>query len=432
MTLKQLMDARKAKREEMRALLDAATNGLSAEQQASFDKLEAEANQLTASIERLSALESAEATAGRRTEANPTASQRIEGGADRRSADPWAGFAGPEEFYRSVRGTEYNQHDPRLDALRSAAGANQHGEHSQYGYLAPPQLSADLLASIDELDPYEDLSALCNVEPSGAAIVHFDRDEYLPWSTSGVTARRRDEADAMTAQKTTKPTKASLEPHGLFVYVEATDELLADAPRMMNRLTVQSANAIVHKQNTEILEGTGVGQMVGILTSANTALISIAKVSGQAADTVVKGNIDGIWNRVTPRAKRRGFWMCGAGVLSAIEGITQGNTNLFMPAGGITELGLARLRGRPVIESEYLPELGEENDLVFVDLQAYKIIERQGLEYATSMHILFDKAMQAFRWTKRINGMPRIATAIARNKATNYSMSPFVRLEARA
>lgn len=430
MKLSELIAARKAKREQMRALLDAAPNGLTAEQQAEFDKLDAETKNLTASIDRLTAFEAEERPNARRTEAEPP-TPRVEGGNDRREADPWAGFAGPEDFYRAVRGAEFGAHDQRLDILRSAAGANQHGEHSQYGYLAPPQLSADLLASIDELDPYEDLSALCNVEPTSAPIVKFDRDEYLPWSTSGITARRRDEGNAMAAQQSTKPQQASLEPHGLFVYVEATDELLADAPRMMNRLTVQSANAIVHKQNTEILEGTGVGQMVGLLTSANTALISIAKVSGQAADTIVKGNIDGIWNRVTPRAKRRGFWMCGAGVLSAIETISQGNNNLFMPAGGLTQLGLAQLRGRPVVESEYLPELGEENDLVFVDLQAYKIIERQGLEYATSMHILFDRAMQAFRWTKRINGMPRIATAIARNKATNYSMSPFVRLEAR-
>jgi len=47
------------------------------------------------------------------------------------------------------------------------------------------------------------------------------------------------------------------------------------------------------------------------------------------------------------------------------------------------------------------------------------------------MHLLFDRGMQAFRWTKRINGMPRLSSTIARNKASNYPVSPFVKLEAR-
>jgi HK97 family phage major capsid protein len=427
--LEKLRAALKATTDKMQLIISRSDNGFSAEDRTEFDALTA------SSVTQKQDLQRAEIAAGLVAEVGSSAGRRtdVTGGANRAAADPWAGFAGAEEFYRAVRANDYGTSDNRLDVLRAAAGANQHGEHSQYGFLAPPQLSSDLLAAIDELDEFENLAALCNIEPSNAALVKFDRDEYVPWSSGGVTARRRDEFDAMTAQKTTKPQQAQLEPHGLYVYVEAGDELLADAPRMLNRLTVQSANAIVHKQNTEIMEGTGVGQMAGILTAANTALISVAKVGGQAADTIVKGNIDGVWNRVTPRAKRRGFWMCGAGVLSAIEGIYQANTNLFMPEGGITELGLARLRGRPVVESEYLPELGEQNDLIFVDLQAYKIIERQSLEYATSMHILFDRAAQAFRWTKRINGMPRIATPISRNKAgSGYTVSPFVRLEARA
>lgn len=427
--LEKLRAALKATTAAMQAIIARSTDGFSSEDRAEFDKLEAQAKSQKEDLAR------AEIAAGLVAELGTSAGRRTEvtGGVDRSTLDKWAGFKGAEEFYRCVRGAEFGQSDQRLDSLKAAAGANQHGENSQYGYLAPPQLSADLLAAIDELDEFENLAALCNVEPSNAAFVEFDRDEYLPWSVGGISARRRDELDAMTAQKATKPSKAQLKPEGLYVYVEAGDELLADAPRMLNRLTVQSANALVHKQNTEILEGTGTGQMLGILNGGNSALISVAKKSGQAADTVVKENIDGIWNRVTPRAKRRGFWMCGAGVLSAIEGIYQANTNLFMPEGGITELGLARLRGRPVVESEYLPELGSENDLIFVDLQAYKIIERQSLEYATSMHILFDRAAQAFRWTKRINGMPRIATKISRNKAgSDYTMSPFVRLEARA
>jgi HK97 family phage major capsid protein len=426
--LKELRAALQATTQKMQAIIDRSAGGFSAEDRAEFDNLTALSRTQKEDLARVEGAESLNAelgaSAGRRTE--------ITGGVDRATLDKWAGFKGAEEFYRTIRGASFGQTDQRLEALKAAAGPNQHGENSQYGYLAPPQLSSDLLAAIDELDEFENLASLCNVEPTNAAMVKFDRDEYLPWSAGGITARCRDELAAMTAQKTIPPKQSQLEPEGLYVYIEAGDELLSDAPRMLNRLTVQAANALVHKQNTEILEGTGAGQMLGILNASNSALISVAKKVSQAADTVVKENIDGIWNRVTPRAKRRGFWMCGAGVLSAIEGISQGNNNLFMPAGGLTELSLARLRGRPVVETEYLPELGSQNDLIFVDFQAYKIIERQSVEYATSMHILFDQAAQAFRWTKRINGMPRIATPISRNKAgSDYTMSPFVRLEAR-
>lgn len=433
MTLKELMAARKAKADAMRALIaSAGENGMNAEQQAEFDKLEAEAKQLLKTIESAQAVEALHASTGRQTEPGSAAPMRIEGGTDRATQDPWAGFSGPGEFYGAIRRQSFGQHDQRLDALRSAVGATGHGENSQDGYLAPPQLAGDLFSAVDEFAD-EDLYRLCDVEPSAASHVEFDRDEGLTWTSGEITAKWRDEGGSMTPQRTKPPQKATLKPESMYVFVKSSDELLADAPRMFNRLTKKSAAAIIYKRNTALLEGTGVGQPIGVFSSSNGALITVAKESGQAADTIVKANIDKMYNNLLPRSKGRARWMCGPGVLMALEGIYQANSNLFMPAGGLQDTPLARLRGMAAMESEYIPQLGDANDISLIDFSGIKVVERQGIQYATSIHIYFDTAEQAFRWTLRWNAMPKLSAPLTRNKGSSaYNLSHFVTLAERA
>lgn len=427
MNLEKLRAALKATTDKMQAIIARSENGFSAEDRTEFDALTASSKTQKEDLLR------AEIAAGLVAELGTSSGRRtdVTGGEDRKAADPWAGFQSGAHFVHAVRQQAYGAHNPLLDGLKAAAGATTMGENSQDGYSAPPALSADFISAIAELED-EDYGAMCDIEPTSAASVDIMRDDNLTWTSGQIAARRRDEGDSQTAQKVKPEGSTNIKMEPMYVFVQATEELLADSPRLIDRLTTRSAAAFIYKRNTELLEGTGVGQALGILNSANGALISVAKTSGQTADTVTIDNINAMWDRVLPRSKQRGVWLCGPGVLSALEKAGQNNQNLFMPQGGLTESRFARLRGRPIMESEYLPELGEQNDLIFADWMGYKLIERQGVELVRSIHFLFDKSTECFRWTTRWNGLPRLKAAITRNKSSNYSMSHFVRLEARA
>jgi HK97 family phage major capsid protein len=273
---------------------------------------------------------------------------------------------------------------------------------------------------------------MCDIEPTSAASVDIERDDNLTWTNGQIVAKRRDEGDSQSAQKPNPDGVTNVKMEAMYVLVKATEELLSDSPRLINRITVKAAAAFVHKRNTELFDGTGVGQALGILSASNGALVSVAKDASQTAATVTIGNVNGIWDRVLPRSKQRGVWMCGAGVVSALTKIGQNNENIFMPQGGLSGARFPALLGRPIMETEYLPEIGSQNDLIFVDWMGYKLIERQGINLQRSIHFLFDTSTECFKWTTRWNGLPRLKAPVARNKASNFSMSHFVRLEARA
>ncbi len=425
--LEKLRAALKATTEKMALIISRSDNGFSAEDRVEFDALKA------ASVTQKEDLQRAEIAVGLIAEVGSSAGRRtdVTGGTDRKAADPWAGFNSGAHYVHAVRAAALGSFDPLLNGLKAAAGPGVMGENSQDGYMAPPALSADFISAIDELQS-EDIGAMCDIEPTSAASVDIDRDDSLTWSSGQITAKWRDEGDTMTGQKPLPQGTTNVKVESMYVFVKATEELLADAPRLINRLTKTSAEAFVYKRNTALFEGTGVGQALGILNASNGALVSVAKDAGQAADTVTIGNVNGIWDRVLPRSKQRGVWMCGAGVVSALTKIGANGQNLFMPQGGLSAARYPTLLGRPIMETEYLPGLGDQNDLIFADWQGYKIIERQGIELVRSIHFLFDKGIECFRWTTRWNGLPRLKAPIARNKATAYTMGHFVRLEERA
>ena len=425
--LEKLRAALKATTEKMQLIISRSDNGFSAEDRTEFDALAA-----TSKLQK-DDLQRAEIAAGLVVEVGTSAGRRadVTGGTDRKAADPWAGFQSGAHFVSAVRLDAFGTHNPLLDGLKAAAGSGVMGENSQDGYMAPPALSKDFISAIDELED-EDFGAMCDIEPTSASSVDVERDDNLTWTSGQVTARRRDEGDTMNGQKVLPPGVTNIKPEAMYIFVKVTDELRDDAPRLISRLTTKSAAAFVYKRNTELMEGTGVGQALGILSAGNGALVSVAKDSGQAADTVTIGNVNSIWDRVLPMSKRRGVWMCGAGVVSALTNIGANSQNLFMPQGGLSESRFPTLLGRPIMETEFLPAIGDQNDLIFVDWNGYKIIERQTVELARSIHFLFDKGEEAFRWTTRWNGLPRLKAPLARNKATAFSMSHFVRLEERA
>ena len=88
--------------------------------------------------------------------------------------------------------------------------------------------------------------------------------------------------------------KAALTPtlmqlHELYAFVLATNEILDDAPRLQNRITVQAARAIRWKAFEAVVWGDGNGKPLGFMNSP--ALVTVTKEGGQAAATLVTANI---------------------------------------------------------------------------------------------------------------------------------------------
>lgn len=218
--------------------------------------------------------------------------------------------------------------------------------------------------------------------------------------------------------------------HELYTLAQVTEELLEDAPRLNNRLTKKAAEAIAWKKNSAIVEGSGVGQPLGWMNSP--AKISVAKETGQTADTIIAQNVINMYTRLQMIPGDRPFWMVNQDTLPQLMTMTVGDKPIWMPPNGLSDAPGGFLMGRAIRFSEFAETLGDNGDIQLISPKGYYGVRRaSGIKFATSVHLYFDYNAQAFRWVFRYGGQPHLSKVVQPAKG-NSTRSHFVTLAERA
>jgi HK97 family phage major capsid protein len=175
-----------------------------------------------------------------------------------------------------------------------------------------------------------------------------------------------------------------------------------------------------------IFEGGGAGMPFGIMNSP--ALVTVPKQSGQAAATIVKENIDNMWARLWARSRRNAVWFinqdCEPQLNQMNQAVGTGGQLVYLPPGGLSNAPYATLYGRPLFATEYNNALGAPGDIMLADLSQYTLVDKGGVQAATSMHVAFLTDEFVFRITYRVDGKPMWATTITPFKGSLVK-SPF-------
>jgi HK97 family phage major capsid protein len=353
--------------------------------------------------------------------------------------DPTGGFRDLGAMALSVMGavTRTGPVDPRLDRIArgyfttgdigASTPTNVHMEtNSTEGWMVPPQFREEVW----ELAFADDLMGLIPMEPTSSNAVEMGVDESTPWGASGIQALWRYEAQKMDPTKLTTRGKR-VEINELYAFVLATEELLADAPRLNDRITRQAARAIQWVGSESFMWGDGVGKPLGWMRSP--ALITVSKESGQAADTLNTKNIAKMFARLYRGPGSMPRWIANGDILPQLMELQIGNQPVWTPAAsGFKDAPTGNLLGIPVLWTEHSPTLGELGDMQLVDLNGYYAAIRQELQYAESIHLYFDYNIKAFRWTIRMGGQPLLSAPIQPPSGKgSTTKSHFVTLEAR-
>lgn len=338
------------------------------------------------------------------------------------------GFADIGEFAAAVvQGVNATRHggviDERLGAL---ANSHEGGGGAGEGYVLPPQYRDevwDLVTGFDEFGP------LIDEEPTGAREVKLGADETTPWGTTGIQAYWRAEGSQMSKSKLDTDGR-TVPLHQLYCLATASEELLEDAVRLRNRLTNKAAMAIAWKKNLAIVEGTGAGQPLGWFNA--NCLVSVPKESGQSADTINATNVIKMFSRLQMIPGDRPFWLANQDTLPQLMTMVVGTTPIWTPPNGLADAPGGFLLGRPIRFSEFAKTLGDKGDIQLISPMGYYGVRRaSGLKFASSIHLYFDYATEAFRWTFRYGGQPHLSAAIS-PKNGSATKSHFVTLAERA
>jgi HK97 family phage major capsid protein len=387
-----------------------------------INSLNEEFEGLTKKIEAKEKLEAtlgkADASKGRKTGNTPKA--KIEVTPSKK--EKMGGFNNFGEFLSSVRNAARGDMDSRFKNTMF----ERQGEDG--GFLVPEEMMTDITKKIQGDEAL--LPRTRQITVSGNSL-SLPTDETQPFS-GGIQSYWTEEGAAITASDH-KFGKARWQLNKLAALVKVTDELLEDSAALESYIRVEAPQSLTYQINKAILVGDGVGKPTGLLNSGFK--VTVAKESGQAADTVLAENVIKMYTRMIPSSRPRAVWYINAEVEPQLRLLKDGDGNYIYLAPGsqLNQNPYGLLMGRPVVPMlGGMPQLGDEGDIVFADLNYYyTILKTGGVQQAISSHLYFDQAIQAYRFIFRIDGSCPFKSPVQVENG-NYEMSGFVTLADRA
>jgi HK97 family phage major capsid protein len=357
---------------------------------------------------------------------------------DQRLSSITGPFSNMGDFLIAVRdaGIPGGQVDPRLHQIRAAATGLNETVPSEGGYLLQPSMSSEILQNAFNEG---ELARRCRRQPIGAnangiKINGLDESSRATGSRyGGVRGYWMDEAGAKTESKPKfRQIELSLKKNIVLVYT--TDELLADATALEAFIREVAPKEIAFQTDDGIINGTGAGQLLGILNSGS--LVTVSKESGQAADTILAQNVIKMVKRTLGKSTNYA-WYYNKSILDQIYSLSlavgTGGQPLFMAAGSIPNQPENRLLGLPLIEIEQAAALGDLGDLILADFRnGYVLADKGGVQADMSIHVRFVYDESIFRFVYRVDGQPVLASEITPYKGgSGATQSHFIVLEAR-
>lgn len=400
------------------------------------DSIEAQIKQADAAEKRSSRLsESVEALArpnGRKTAPDqPSATRNAGVVKEAWEDDPMKGYKSPKSFLLDV--IEAGRNGKMSNQLRflATAGSDEQSTFSDPygGFFVPEGMSPNVLQVGFDVDP---TAGRTTQVPMTNPVVKFNARVDKNHSSSvsgGLTVSRRGEANAATSSRA-QHEQVKLEATGLFGLAYATEEILErSAVSFAAILEAGFRDEFASKIIDEKISGTGVGEMEGILTSP--ALISVAKESGQSADTINSTNI----LKMRKRAWQYGncIWLANHDTYDQLVPLhvagTNGDVFIFNPARGEDVPDM--LLGRPIFFSEHVPGLGDQGDIVLSNWSQYLEGTLNSIRGAESIHVRFVNHERTFRFWLENDGRCWWRSALTPKNGAN-TLSPFVVLDERA
>lgn len=325
--------------------------------------------------------------------------------------------------------------DPRLGLTVNAAGTGlEQATPSKGGFLVPPSFSTQIWDGVTESP--DNLLSLCDQYTVEGESLTFPAAAETSRATGSRPVRGywMAEAAQMTASNPTFR-QVKIEPQELGVLCYVTNKLLRNANALEAYLRKSAVDEINFCVGDAIINGTGAAQPLGILNS--DCIVSVAKDTSQAADTILANNLIKMRARILPRFWAGAVWLANQDILPQLAQLfypvknVAGAENVGGYNAAMFNMESQTLMGKRVIFTEWSATLGDTGDIILAGMQGYVVGTRGGIEAASSIHLRFDYNETAFKFIFEVDGKPWLLSAITPYKGTSNTLSTFVKLDAR-
>ncbi len=365
------------------------TDGLiSAEDEATYNKMEADVIALGKEIDRL------EKQALLDNELEKPVSKPI-------TEKPMNGSMNNDEVKTGRATDSYKK--AMLSALRSnfrnVSNVLQEGIDADGGYLVPTEYDSRLVDGLREENIIRKLGH--RITTSGERKINI--------AATKPAAAWIDEGEALVFSDATF-SQINLDAHKLHVAVKVTEELLYDnAFELENYIIGEFYKALANAEEDAFLNGNGTGKPLGILAASGGAEIGVTTASATAitADEVI--NL--VYSLKRPYRKNAVF-ILNDQTIAALRKLKDGNgAYMWQPALVAGEPD--KLLGYPVYTSAYMPtiEAGAKT-IIFGDLSYYNIGDRGSRSFAELRELFAGNGMVGFVAKERVDGKLVLPEAI--------------------
>jgi HK97 family phage major capsid protein len=302
------------------------------------------------------------------------------------------------------------------------------------GFLVPEVLRSELLKVALETAIVRPRARVIPMDSARVPFPTIDDTTHASNVYGGVTGYWTEESGSITESEATFGT-VMLSARKLAAYCEVPNELLQDSiisfAAFINDIL---PSAIAWFEDTAFTTGSGVGQPLGVLEA--DALVTVAKETGQVADTIVWENLVKMYSRMLPASLGSAVWIanndCFPELATMALSVGTGGGAIWLNNGVAGPP--ATILGRPLILTEKVPTIGgggSGKDISFIDFGYYLVGDRMEMRAESSPHIKFQNDQTAYRVIERIDGRPWLQSAITPQNGTN-TLSPYVTLAERA
>lgn len=392
MTITELRDKRAKTWNAMESFLETHRNEkgvLSAEDDATYSKMEADMESLTNEIKRMERKETIEAELNK-----PCATPIIARPMPNMEEDEKSGRASKnykKSFWNLMRSKMVNP--GVMDAL-------QIGTDTEGGYLVPDEYEKTLVEALEEENIFRKLAHVINTA-SG--------DRKIPVVASKGNASWVDEEGAITDSDDSF-SQVSIGAYKLGTLIKVSNELLNDSVFNLEAyISKEFARRIGNKEEDAFFNGDGVGKPTGIFNKTGGASVGVTAASATAitADEL----IDLFYSLKAPYRKKA-VWVLNDSTVKAIRKLKDANGNyLWQPA--LTAGTPDTILGRPVFTSAFVPEIkAGAKTIAFGDFSYYWIADRQGRNFKKLSELYAATDQTGFVATQRVDGKLILPEAI--------------------
>ena len=275
----------------------------------------------------------------------------------------------------------------------------QIGTDTEGGYLVPDEFEHTLVQGLEEENV---LRSLCTVIQTSSG------DRKIPIVTAHGTASWVDEEDPIPTSDETFG-QISIGAHKVATMIKVSDELLQDSVfNLESYIAAEFARRIGAAEEEAFITGNGTGKPTGLLHATNGAGTGVTT----SGNTPTADEIFDLVHSIKSVYRRKAVFLLNDTTLKAIRKLKDGQGQyLWQP--GLKEGQPDMLLNYRIATSPFMPEIAAGNKVIlFGDFKSYWIADRQGRSFQRLNELYAATGQVGFRATQRVDGRLVLAEAM--------------------